>query len=185
MLWEVWKPLRRLSNALWKHNNVSHELVFLGVTERGELLPPGLLALHRILWKILNIAWTRVEFENIPISPKGIWNITYRRLVARVRALYAEFTLKAWSARVHNRTPPNPTTINRWIQPIAKCERGGLHWNAEWVKMSYDYGVNLNPWEYTAGASRETNEPEGNSITTPHTNKRLAKQVFVRGGVQR
>ena len=187
-LWEVWKPLRRLSNTIWKHNNhISNELVFLGVTETGEILPPGLLALHRIMWKVLIIAWTRVEFENIPISPKNIWNITYRRFVARVRALYAEHTLKAWTARMHNRTPPNPDRINRWMNPIASCEGGGLHWSAEWVKMSNDYGVKLTSWEYTSGATRNANEPDDNLNTTPHTGERQsrAKQAFVRGSVQR
>ena len=105
-----------------------------------------------------------------------------------MRALYAEYTLKAWKARVHNRTPPNPATINRWIQPIAKCERGGLHWNAEWVKMSYDYGVNLNSWEYTSGAFKDKNEVEDNSTLQPTqlTGERRVKQAaFVRGGIQR
>ena len=122
----VWKPLRRLANAIWKHNNISHEFVFLGVTERGELLPPGLLALHRILWKILNIAWTRVEFENIPLSASNIWNITFRRFTVRARALYADFTHKARIARLHNRAPPKPDSINKWMTPLATCVDGGL-----------------------------------------------------------
>ena len=51
---------------------MSNELVFLGVTEQGELLPPGLLALHRVMWKIVIIAMTRAEFENIPVSPTAV-----------------------------------------------------------------------------------------------------------------
>ena len=186
-MWEVWKPFRRLANAIWKHNNISSELVFLGVTVTGELFPPGLLALHRIMWKILIIAWTRVEFENIPISATSIWNITFRRLVARVRALYAEHTLKAWKARMHNRTPPKPDTINKWLHPIATCEKGGLHWHPEWVKMSYDHGVDLSSWEYTSGAAKETDNHEENLNDTPHTGERQlrVKQAFVKGGVQR
>ena len=106
--------------------------------------------------------------------------------VARVRALYADYTLKAWAARMHNRTPPSPTSINKWIHPIAKCEGGGLHWDAEWVKMSYDYGVNLNSWEYTSGAMKESRDTENNSNTTPPTGERQmrVRQAFVKGGVQ-
>ena len=113
----------------------------------GELLPPGLLALYRILWKILVIAWTRTEFENTIVNPREIWNITFRRMTVRVRALYTEHTRKARAARMHNRTPPKPETINIWLAPIAMCERGGLHWHPEWVKMSYYHKVNLGSWE--------------------------------------
>ena len=182
VLWEVWKPLRRLANAMWKHNNISNELIFLGVTEKGELLPPGLLALHRILWKILIIAWTRAEFENTPVNPKDIWNITFRRMTVRVRALYAEHTNKARAARLHHRTPPKPDTINRWLTPVALCEKGGIHWHPDWVKMSYDYNVNLSSWEYIAGAVKEEQEEKG--AEAPGMN-RSNEQVFVRGGVQR
>ena len=55
VLWEVWKPLRHLANAMLKHYNIGIELIFLAVTEKRELLPTGLLALHRVLWKILII----------------------------------------------------------------------------------------------------------------------------------
>ena len=152
VLWEVWKVFRRLANAVWKHNNISNELVFLGVTEQGELLPPGLLALHRVMWKIVMIALTRAEFENIPVSPKQIWNITFRRITVRARGLYTAHTRAVRSARMHDRTPPKPASVNRWTDPIAKCEDGGLHWHKEWVMLSYAYGVNLRSWEFTAGA---------------------------------
>ena len=80
VLWEIWKIFRRLANSMWKHNNISNELVFLGATEQGELLPPGLLALHRVMRKIVIIAMTRAEFENISVSPKQTWNIIFRKI---------------------------------------------------------------------------------------------------------
>ena len=185
MLWEVWKVFRRLANAMWKHNNISNELVFLGVTEQGELLPPGLLALHRVMWKIIIIAMTRAEFENIPVNPKHIWNILFRRITVRARGLYVEHTLAARDARMHDRTPPKPTSINRWLSPIAECIDGGLLWHPEWVKLSYEYKVNLTSWEYTKGAERDdppTPPPQEDSA--PNGGQRR-KQAFVRGGVQR
>ena len=165
---------------MWKHNNISNELIFLGVTEEGEMLPPGLLALHRVLWKILIIAWTRVEFENIPMYPSQVWNITFRRITVRVRALYAKHTLETRAARMHDLTPPKPDSINKWLHPIAQCEGGGLHWHPEWVKLSYSHKVNLNSWEFTAGSERETNTPDAQE-ETPVMNRRN-EQVFVRAG---
>ena len=167
---------------MWKHNNVSNELIFLGVTEQGELLPPGLLALHRVMWKIVLISWTRVEFENIPLVPKNVWNITFRRITARARALYAKHTLAARNARMHDRTPPKPESINKWLTPIAECVDGGLVWHPEWVKLSYSYGVHLDSCEYTSGAVRD--EPEPPPQQEPSTNRRT-KQAFVKGGTQR
>ena len=181
-LWEVWKPLRRLANAVWKHNHISNELVFLGISEQGELFPPGLLALHRILWKILIIAWTRVEFENIPISAKNIWNITFRRFTARARAIYASYTHKARLARIHGRTPPKPDSINKWLTPLATCINGGLKWHPEWVKLSYAYKVNLTSIEYTAGATQDENCTD--SEQAPRRSKRQVQQ-FVRGSTQK
>ena len=177
--------LRRLSNAMWKHNNISIELIYLGVTEQGELLPPGLLALHRVLWKVVIIAMTRTEFENIPVSPKHIWNITFRRITVRVRGLYAEHTLAVRNARMHDRTPPKPDSINRWMHPIAECIDGGIHWHPEWVKLSYTYKVNLKSWEYTKGAERDNPPtPPPQDSNAPDGSQRRSV-AFVRGDVQR
>ena len=82
---------------------------------------------------------------------------------------------------MRHRSPPKPDTINRWLTRLAECKEGKLHWHPEWVKMSYDHGMNLRAWECTAGAERETIEEEGG--TTPTMNRRN-EQIFVRGGVQ-
>ena len=113
------------------------------------------LLLSKSRWKIIIIAMTRAEFENIPVNPKHIWNILFRRITVRARGLYVEHTLAARDARMHDRTPPKPTSINRWLSPIAECIDGGLLWHPEWVKLSYDYKVNLTSWEYTKGAERD------------------------------
>ena len=169
---------------MWKHNNISNELIFLGVTELGELLPPGLLALHRIMWKVVIIAMTRTEFENVQVNPKQIWNIVFRRLTVRVRGLYAEHTFAARNARLHNRTPPKPTTINKWLHPIAECANGGLHWHPDWVKLSYDYKVNLKSWEYTKGAQKDDPPAPPPQEDEQTGGPRRKTQVFVRGSVQ-
>ena len=70
-LWEVWKVFRRFSNSIWKHNDISNELIFLGVTKSGNLLPQGLMVLHKIMWKMVIIALTKIEFEGGILQPKN------------------------------------------------------------------------------------------------------------------
>ena len=137
------------------------------------------------MWKIVIIAMTRAEFENIPVSPKQIWNIIFRRITVRARGLYAEHTLAARNARMHDRTPPKPSSINRWLTPIAECMDGGLHWHPEWVKLSYAYRVNLKSWEFTKGAERDTPDPPPPQESNTSGERQRRTQVFVRGEVQR
>ena len=84
---------------------------------------------------------------------------------------------------MHNRAPPKPVSINKWMHPIAECIDGGLHWHPEWVKLSYTYKVNLTSWEYTKGAEKDNPPtPPPQEITTPSGG--LKRVAFVRGGVQ-
>ena len=49
------------------------ELIFHGITDDTTDLPPGLTALHLILWKFVIFNFTRVETENIKFSPDQVW----------------------------------------------------------------------------------------------------------------
>ena len=104
----------------------------------------------------------------------------------RARGLYKEHTLAARDARMHDRTPPKPESINKWLHPIAECIDGGLLWHPEWVKLSYTYKVNLHSWEYTKGAERDKpplTEPTPQDNGTPESGQRR-EQTFVHGGTQ-
>ena len=85
---------------------------------------------------------------------------------------------------MHDRTPPKPASINRWLDPIAECVEGGLHWHREWVTLGYAYGVKLRSWEFTAGAEREDPLPPAVEPQDSAPSRRKG-QAFVRGGVQR
>ena len=104
-------------------------------------------------------------------------------LTVRARGLYAEHTLAARNASMHNRTPPKPTSINKWLTPIAECIDGGLHWHPEWVKLSYTYKVNLSSWERTKGAMRD-NPPTAQTQENTATGGGHKEVTFIRGGVQ-
>ena len=84
---------------------------------------------------------------------------------------------------MHNRTPPKPTSINKWLTPIAECIDGGLHWHPEWVKLSYTYKVNLSSWERTKGAVNN-NPPATQTQENTAPGGEHREVTFVRGGVQ-
>ena len=87
------------------------------------------------------------------------------------------------ACRMHDRAPPKPDSINRWMHPIAECIDGGLHWHPEWVKLSYEYKVNLSSWEYTKGAARDDPPAPSTQENTTHSGGHR-KVAFVSGGVQ-
>ena len=55
VLWPIWKEFRRIVGMTWKTVPHSMELTFLGITNKGEILPESLRALHVILWKMIII----------------------------------------------------------------------------------------------------------------------------------
>ena len=144
VLWEVWKPLRRLASEIWKRVHVGVEFVYLGVAANGEIMPGGLMALHRIMWKMTIIALTKVEFENENVNPLHIWSMTCRRYIVRCRAL---FTAHAWArhtAITFGRNPPKPSTINKWMNPVAHCDENcRLIWHKKWVDLCKNYNIIL------------------------------------------
>ena len=161
VLWEVWKPFRRLSNSIWKHNNISNELIFLAITSSGELLPHSLLVLHRIMWKIVIIALTQAEFDNIPVKPKHIWNMLFRRYTKKVRALHRAHCNARCSALTFRRQPPSPDSINKFTNPIADCDANGtLTWSQHWVALGRDYDVTISRVSHDNISPQDTTDAE-------------------------
>ena len=133
-LWEVWKVFRRLANATWMHNNISTELIYLGINSEGEIAPNGLLTLHRIMWKIVIIEMTKVEMEGTPFTNKHMWNMITRRYITRVRALHTTYVRARTAALMRQRAPPKPKSINQWMEPLACCDdKGTLTWHDAWI----------------------------------------------------
>ena len=143
------KVYRRLSNEIWKYSAICNELVFLGTSAQGEIPPHGLSALHRIMWKMVIIAMTKVEFENEPFNYKKVWNLTYRRYILRTRALHAAHESARFTAITFERTPPSPHSINKWMQPLASCDDDGiLSWHPAWIRLGKNYDVHLPKTEW-------------------------------------
>ena len=71
-LWYIWKDFRRLVSATWRLTTHSTELIYLGITEQGTLLPPVLRCYHVIMWKMIIIKMTQTEMDGTPFTYKGI-----------------------------------------------------------------------------------------------------------------
>ena len=144
-------PLCRLASALWKQVHACNELVFLGIASDGDFMPAGLLALHRIVWKMLIIAMTQSEMEKTPVSPAQIWRMAVRRFLVRVRALHTAHTRQVRIAERKHFTPPKPSTVNRWMEPIGIAsidEDCKLTWRDEWIELCNKFECDIRPLEY-------------------------------------
>ena len=151
-------PLQRY---FWKNNNISNELIFLAITSSGELLPHSLLVLHRIMWKIVIIALTQAEFDNIPVKPKHIWNMLFRRYTKKVRALHRAHCNARCSALTFRRQPPSPDSINKFTNPIADCDANGtLTWSQHWVALGRDYDVTISRVSHDNISPQDTTDAE-------------------------
>ena len=168
VLWGIWKPLRRLTSELWKRVHIGVEFVYLGVNAEGDIMPAGLLALHRIMWKMIIIAITKVEFENGKVDPKHIWSMICRRFIVRVRALYSTHAWARHSAITFGRNPPKPHTINKWMNPIALCdENGSLTWHSTWRDLCGKYNIKLKPRETLHPCRSKKSDGRGMPQTKP------------------
>ena len=124
------------------HNNISTELIFLGINSDGDIAPNSLLTLHRIMWKIVIIEMTKVEMEGIHFSNKHMWNMITRRFITRVRALHTTHVRARTAALARKRTPPKPKSINQWIAPLACCDdEGVLTWHNAWTAHCRTLGI--------------------------------------------
>ena len=144
VLWKVWKFIRHLIDSTWRRVRPCEELTFLGVTREGEIIPPALLGLHRIIWKMVIISLTQAEFERKPVSPNSILSMSVRRFVVRVRALHASYLLRSRHALIRNLPAPKPASVNRWLTPLAEVGTGGdLVWHTAWCRRAEQHGVDL------------------------------------------
>ena len=140
--------MRRLASKVWKQVHIGVEFVYLGVKTDGEIMPHGLIALHRIMWKMTIIALTKVEFENERFDPKHVWDMICRRFIVRCRALYTAHAWARHTALTFDRSPPKPKTINKWMNPVAHCdEKCRLVWHEKWIDLCKTHNVKLKRYE--------------------------------------
>ena len=124
------------------------ELTFLGITNKGELIPESLRVLHIILWKIIIIEFTRTGMEpGKTFRVRGIFAITMRRMQTRMNAFIFIHTLKIKTAAKHKRPAPKNEEVNGILFPLASFEGELLKWNEHWIKKCDEHDIphNMRP----------------------------------------
>ena len=102
----------------------------------GRIPPGGFLALFLIMWKMIIIAFTRVDMEHALFNPEQVWEMALRRIVVRVRARAHTIKLKALRLEARGDPPPDePRALNRRLMPLASVdEKGTLSWSPPLLK---------------------------------------------------
>jgi len=139
-LWYVWKDFRRLVSATWRLTAHSTELIFLGITEQGTLLPPVLRCYHVIMWKMIIIKMTQTEMDGTPFTYKGISYLTARRLQVRMNALTWKQEIASRQARPDR---PAPDRLTQWIEPLGKWDGKRVRWANHWLQELTHLGIEM------------------------------------------
>ena len=150
MIGKVWALYDSLIREVWSHEDrtegwgirsdgssspLDMPRVCLGVHE-GRIPPGGFLALFLIMWKMIIIAFTRVDMEHALFNPEQVWEMALRRIVVRVRARAHTIKLKALRLEARGDPPPDePRALNRRLMPLASVdEKGTLSWSPPLLK---------------------------------------------------
>jgi len=95
VLRRIWSRFNKLVQLTHRPSKLTPRLIFHAVDEEGRSLPPGLAALHLVIWKILLYHITQVDTEGVKFNASCVWNDSIRRFESRVNALAFKVTRKA------------------------------------------------------------------------------------------
>jgi hypothetical protein len=117
---QVFNPLVSFINKC-THLNVSLTvaLIHLGVVNPRSTLPPGLAALHTMMWKFFLIDYTRVDTDKITFDPGRIWKAAVFRLENKIRARHTYLENRTSRAINLGRNPP-PLNAEEHSAPLAR-----------------------------------------------------------------
>jgi len=125
VLRQVWLHFNRLVAATHRQMKLTPELVFHGIATDNSELPPGLIALHLVLWKLVIFHFTLVETDNNKFNPDRVWGVSLRRFEVRVNALAAQVTRRAVKRRGQGHELLQPNAENRRLAPLASLDSWG------------------------------------------------------------
>ena len=96
--------------------------IYLGLTTDHQVLPPGLSALHTMVWKFLLIDFVKVDTEKASFKPENIWKAAVLRLHKKVEARFTFLTERSDSALNLGKVPAPLDTENHAF-PLATFEQ--------------------------------------------------------------
>ena len=125
VLMKVWKKFHVLVVALVGPTPLTEELIFHAVDTDGQILPPGLSALHLIMWKFVIYNFTMVQLENRPFNPEEVWKCAIRRFEVRLNALAFKVKQRAIRRSGQGINLMSPEAENRRMRPLASVGMWG------------------------------------------------------------
>ena len=124
---QVFKPLVTLVNQTTDLNiGLTTALIHLGAVDPRSTLPPGLAALHTMMWKFFLIDYTRVDTDKLTFDPTRIWKAAVYRFENKIRARHTYLENRTRRATNLGRPPP-PLSAETHSAPLARIEYHDNH----------------------------------------------------------
>ena len=82
----LFTPLVDLAHLFLPVTLLDEALISIGSISTRLTLPPGLAALHTMLWKLFPIDFTRVDTDKLKFEPKRPWRAAVIRLERKFQA---------------------------------------------------------------------------------------------------
>ena len=121
----VFEPLVALANRFIPVT-LDEALINIGAISDRLTLPPGLAALHTMLWKFFLIDFTRVDTDKLVFEPKRPWRAAVLRLERKFQARHTFLVQQVQNAIDLGKSPP-PLNSETHAFPLAEfdcTERG-------------------------------------------------------------
>ena len=144
----LWQRLASMVRQLGARVRLNTEFIYLGLQTDGSLPKPGVLALHRLVWKFLFIDLTLILDKQTTFNPSKIMCCAVRRLAVRVRAAHAYHVRITRQITTRGNTPPCHKKVSAGLSPIVIIDEGGnMHWSKRWRRITHKAGLSLNRTE--------------------------------------
>jgi hypothetical protein len=133
---QVFSYLAKMATTMGFTCSATQEFICLG-THLGQPLPPGLSALHIILWKFAIIAFVQADEKQNAFMPAEIWKAALRRLRSRMLSHEETQRRRAAANRSRGVLSTSSRTASKQLVPLAYYEDDTLqvHYHAELQRM--------------------------------------------------
>ena len=118
---QVFTHFAALATAAGFRCSATQELIVLGMFG-GQPLPPGLSALHIILWKFAIIAFVQADEKRAAFVPADIWKAALRRLRSRMLSHEEAQRRRAAANRSRGVMSTSSVTASNQLVPLAHYE---------------------------------------------------------------
>ena len=134
----VFAPLVALANCFFPIT-IDDALINIGAISTRLTLPPGLAALHTMLWKFFLIDFTRVDTDSYKFKPDRPWHAAVLRMERKFQARRTFLTRQAVDAADLGKPPPPLTSETHALPLVAISSTDSFEIaytpHPEWVRV--------------------------------------------------